>query len=390
MSGKRQKLIARIIVALLIIGLVLGTAYGIGEVFVSHAEEPGGDQGDTGDGDTGQDTGDADKDPGSSDQDNSANDSNTGSNPSGGTTVVVPPPPKPNYSSPSFRITASQDMKVGEKQAIVYSLSGAATDTKITWSSGNTKVAIVDQTGMVVAVSAGTAEIIAVAAGIKRSVIITVSEETAESIRIISDEFKAADITGGTHHLFVGDKITLNYEIQPETVRLTSAPAWESSDENVIKVYDDGVIKAVGTGNATITITFDTLVDTAYFVVSKKPFPWGIILLVIFVIIAGLFFILLRQYLKRRMAQKQEDEFRAKAVREKRRRQNNTAGKPYPQQYPDGMQNKQQPESGYQDRDTKVYGYPESPPEEEVNSEQREKFDDWGLEDKPFTLDDID
>jgi len=388
MTDKKKKLIARVIVALLVVGLVFGTAYGIGEAFITYAEEP----------DDTLNPGDEDPDPGTVDPgpDGGSNPNPPPSNPgsgsgsSGGNTVVPPPPPQPDYSSPSFRVTAPEVIKVGEKQAIVYSLSGAAPDTRIVWTSSDTKIAIVDQTGLVVGISAGTADITAVAAGIKRTVTVTVTESIAESIRIFSDEFRPADIVGGTHHLYVKEKITLKYEILPQEAKLASEPAWSSDNEDVIKVYDDGVIKAVGVGSATVMVEYDTLFDTVYFEVTKKPFPWGIVLLIIFAVLAGLFFVFLRLYMKRRMTQRKEDERRARAARDRKRKQNNMAGAPYPQKYPDEMSNDRPPGSNYQDRSTKVYGYSGSSPEGDVGDEQKERFDDRNPEDRPFTLDDID
>jgi len=127
-----------------------------------------------------------------------------------------------------------------------------ATDQTVRWSSSNSEVAIVDDTGRVTALSAGSSKItVSTPDGqISSSATVTVKEPEPTIVPITDIQF-----TEGTEYL-------LNTEEQPTKqlrVRINPSDAtdktliWSSSDENVV-VVEDGFIEAIAPGEATINV----------------------------------------------------------------------------------------------------------------------------------------
>ena len=122
-----------------------------------------------------------------------------------------------------------------------------ATITDILWTSSNPQVATVDQSGMVTALSEGTAIITAT--------IIDGSEVSAScNVTVNNVETKIA-LSKTEASLPVNEIMTLNYTIVPSTTSVQ----WSTSDPNIaaIKVNSDNSVSVVGmaAGIATITAT---------------------------------------------------------------------------------------------------------------------------------------
>ncbi|MDR1953289.1 MAG: Ig-like domain-containing protein, partial [Clostridiales Family XIII bacterium] len=83
---------------------------------------------------------------------------------------------------------APASLNVGDTVTLSYTLNNADVDTTVVWQSGNVEVAVVDSSGKVLAVSPGNVEIIASVGDVKSSVLISVSEIAAESIKIVVQE----------------------------------------------------------------------------------------------------------------------------------------------------------------------------------------------------------
>ena len=128
--------------------------------------------------------------------------------------------------------------------AAVFARNGA--DSTVTWSSSDVNVAIVDSTGVVTGVSAGTATI-TVTSKFDSSQIasqtITVPTPAVDSVTI-----------AGMDSVFVKGTIALTATVFARN-GADSTVTWSSSDVNVAIVDSTGVVTGVSAGTATITVT---------------------------------------------------------------------------------------------------------------------------------------
>jgi len=125
-----------------------------------------------------------------------------------------------------------------------------ATETTVTWTSGDETIATVDSTGKVTFVKDGTVTITAaVSESVKAEAEITIQ---AEAVKVSSIVVKDSnDATSST--INAGDSLTLTATVSPDDAS-NKAVTWTSSNEEAAKVAD-GVVTAVGAGTATITAT---------------------------------------------------------------------------------------------------------------------------------------
>ncbi|MBO7510908.1 MAG: Ig-like domain-containing protein, partial [Bacteroidales bacterium] len=121
-----------------------------------------------------------------------------------------------------------------------------ANDKTYTWSSSNTSIATVSTTGVVTAVSKGTATITATAndgSGKSASCSVTV-------IRLVS----SITLDKASISIYNGKTQTLTATVSPSTANNTGV-TWTSSNTSVATVSSSGVVTGVGRGAATITVT---------------------------------------------------------------------------------------------------------------------------------------
>ena len=117
-----------------------------------------------------------------------------------------------------------------------------ATDKKVSWSSSNSQVATVSESGLVTGVSKGTATITATAGGKKAICEVTVTWEV-QSVTMSPASLKMTK---------AGETAQLTAVVLPEGA---GEVVWSSSDEAVATVSPEGMVTAVGEGTATITAT---------------------------------------------------------------------------------------------------------------------------------------
>lgn len=131
-------------------------------------------------------------------------------------------------------------------------IAEAASKLNLTWSSSDETVATVDETGLVTAVGAGEADVTVSVADVN------ISSTTHVKVVITPTGVEAPDsielVTNGENSKALGAKMT------PEDATEVKL-AYESSDENVATVDENGVVTAVADGECVITtyVTADIL-----------------------------------------------------------------------------------------------------------------------------------
>lgn len=139
----------------------------------------------------------------------------------------------------------------------------AMTGRTITWTSSNSAVASVSSTGLVTAVSAGSATISATADGVAGQAAFTSTATTAASV----------SVTPSDSHVQVGQPLALVASVYDASGNLLTSrvPTWASSNPTVATVANDGRVTGVSTGTATIVATVDGKSASAAIGVDAPP-----------------------------------------------------------------------------------------------------------------------
>lgn len=121
---------------------------------------------------------------------------------------------------------------------------------QLTWGSSDEAIATVDGKGVVTGVSVGVGVTITATSTIdtdvKGSAIVDVIEYVPLPVEGVS-------LNAATGFVTVGAEISLTATIEPEKVD-DPALTWSSSDESIATVDDNGVVRGIGDGQATITV----------------------------------------------------------------------------------------------------------------------------------------
>lgn len=156
-----------------------------------------------------------------------------------------------NLEDPTPIVTISNGetatLEVGE--TLQLNVTKEHTDDAITYTSSNTEVATVSDTGLVTAVAKGEATITAEAGDITDTIKITVTEAVVPPDPVIEVESVTLNKTEIT--LEAGTTETLTATVLPENAT-DKTVTWETSNAEVATVAN-GVVTAVAKGEATIT-----------------------------------------------------------------------------------------------------------------------------------------
>ncbi len=180
-------------------------------------------------------------------------------------TVTVQPDPPKLESLTIYPNSVS--LTPGDIQQLTVTASPAGTSNAVTWNSDNGTVATVSDVGLVTATGTGTAKITAtstVDGSITASITVTVSP--------VPPELESLVISPSSLSLTSGDVRQLTVEALPAGT--SNAVIWDSDNEAVATVSDDGLVTAIGVGTAKITAT--SAVDgniTASITVTVQPAP---------------------------------------------------------------------------------------------------------------------
>ncbi len=125
-----------------------------------------------------------------------------------------------------------------------------ATDKTVTWTSSDATVAIVDATGKVTALKAGTATITATSVNGKTATCtVIVTAKTPEIIEVTSITLDKTELS-----LTEGETATLTATITPADAT-DKIVTWTTSDKKVATVDPEGNVTGIKEGTATITAT---------------------------------------------------------------------------------------------------------------------------------------
>ena len=151
------------------------------------------------------------------------------------------------------------------EQLIATVLPEDASNKKVTWTSSNLDVAIVDENGVVTAVKKGIATITVITedGGYIDTCLVIVSPVLVQSV----------DLDRNQLELFEGETEQLIATVLPEDAS-NKKVTWESSNPNNVTVDENGVVTAVKEGIANIIVTTEDGGYKARCTVSvKKPIP---------------------------------------------------------------------------------------------------------------------
>ena len=119
-----------------------------------------------------------------------------------------------------------------------------ATDKTVAWSTSDSAVAVVDQSGQVTAVKAGNAIITAKAGELSATCAVTVAKKVVPVTSVTLNKTSLDMIKGET--------ATLQATVKPDDAS-DKTVTWSSSDETIASVDQQGKVKALKGGKATIT-----------------------------------------------------------------------------------------------------------------------------------------
>jgi len=164
--------------------------------------------------------------------------------------------------------TGDFQLNVGATRQLVPNL--VATDGSsisgrvITYSSSAPQVASVSTGGVVTAVAEGTSTITATVEGKTATVLVTVVREVVASVRLTPPVAQLMRIGGQLQVTAT----PLNAANQPLTGRTVT---WFTNNPQVVTVSQQGVVSAVGVGNATITAEVESRTATLGITVTEVP-----------------------------------------------------------------------------------------------------------------------
>ena len=137
--------------------------------------------------------------------------------------------------------------KGAEPVQLVPVITPAGANAPLTWKSSKTAVATVDAEGKVTAVAEGKAKITVTAKSGKKA---TITVQVFDPLKVTAVKLDKT----GTLTLKVGETAAVTATVEPATAQESAVLAWTTSKAKVATV-EDGVITAVATGSAKITVT---------------------------------------------------------------------------------------------------------------------------------------
>ncbi len=168
--------------------------------------------------------------------------------------VSVSETPVTTYLTPVY---SEMTLAVGESETL--QIEANTTDTKYIYKSNNENVVTVNERGLIYAVAPGVAKItVSTVNGLSTEVTINVESIDVAKITIVAP----------SQNISVGDSVDLGLKIYPENATNKNV-VWTSSDKSVLTV-DNGDVKALAAGSATVTAKIGDLSNSFTFNVTRQ------------------------------------------------------------------------------------------------------------------------
>ena len=145
-------------------------------------------------------------------------------------------------------LSASSEKEIlwnGEEVVINLSAEPSDHDEDFVYESSDSEVLKVDSDGRVTAIKSGEAKIT-----IKSSV----SGKTSEISFTVRQKVESVEFSQEEYQFYVSNNVALSYRVNPSDA-YNKAVVWNSSDESVVKVDENGMLTCLKAGKATITVT---------------------------------------------------------------------------------------------------------------------------------------
>ena len=185
-------------------------------------------------------------------------------------TPPPPPPPAPTVSVVEVS-PAMATLEVGKTQRFIATARASdgtvISGVEFAWSSSNTAVVTINNSGLATAVAAGTATIRATGNGVSSAAAtITVTMAPVASVAISPS---------ATQELMVGEMVTFTAMARTAggAVRGDVSISWASSDTSVVTITSAGVATAVGAGMAMVRATADGITSSPVTINVAEPPP---------------------------------------------------------------------------------------------------------------------
>ncbi len=160
-------------------------------------------------------------------------------------------------------------MEKGDTETLVATIMPVnATDQRVEWSSANSSVATVDQTGKVRAIKNGETDIIATASNGQQAVCHVKVLILCTYISIDTSSLSGMYDSYDTYAFPKGSSVQLSYTMYPE--KSTESVKWIIDDSSIVKIDDKNIMTCLKTGTTRITVHTDSgKEDSIYVKVTK-------------------------------------------------------------------------------------------------------------------------
>lgn len=163
--------------------------------------------------------------------------------------VVTVTPPVIHVTGITLDENSINQVKGETKQLEAYVVPTNATNKAVNWSSSDTSIATVDDTGLVTCVEVGTATITAKT--------VDGGYDATCSVKVIPAIVRVTGVTldqDGPLDLEINDTQQLSATVTPDDAT-DKTVVWDTTDANVLIVSAEGLVTCVGEGTASITVT---------------------------------------------------------------------------------------------------------------------------------------
>lgn len=162
-------------------------------------------------------------------------------------------------------LPSSKTVYVGEREYLTPTVYPSNATSELTWNSSNYSTINVDQNGSVLAQTTGNSEItVRSSNGVSASCLVTAIRRPVNVTSV--------SVTPSTYTINEGDTYTLHATVLPNNAT-DKTLTWYSTNPNIVRVDDNGVITGVSSGTATIKAMSHNGKIGSCFVYCKKVTP---------------------------------------------------------------------------------------------------------------------